>query len=107
MSTSWQTTGKINPQVLTESRLQMHYAIQFIAATGAALAEPLTDYSHTSLEWNPELEVFVGALIRANKNFRLALEPVSLTQANYCFFIFSFPSFKKLTSSIKLNVTSI
>ncbi|MBW4510635.1 MAG: hypothetical protein KME64_29585 [Scytonematopsis contorta HA4267-MV1] len=79
MSTSWQTTGKINPQVLTESRLQMHYAIQFIAATGAALAEPLTDYSHTSLEWYPELEVFVGALIRANKNFRLGLEPVSLT----------------------------
>ena len=75
----WQTTGKIKPQELTESKLQLHYAIQFIAATGAALVEPLPDYSHASLEWNPELEVFVGAVIRAVKPFRVALDPISLT----------------------------
>lgn len=51
---TWQTIAQITPDTLTESRLQLHYAIQFIAATGAALAEPLTDYSHTSLGWNPD-----------------------------------------------------
>ena len=79
MNTSWQTTGTINPQNLIESRVQLHYAIQFIAATGAALAQPLPDYSHTSLEWHPELEVFVGTTIRGEKSFRVALEPINLT----------------------------
>lgn len=72
-------TGKIKSQDLTESRLQLHYAIQFIAATGAALAEPLPDYSHTSLDWNPNLAVFLGAPIRATTPFRVALNPVTLT----------------------------
>jgi hypothetical protein len=79
MDTSWHITGKIKPYDLTESRLQLHYAIQFIAATGAALAEPLPDYSHTSLDWNPDLAVFVGAPIRAATPFRVALNPVTLT----------------------------
>lgn len=79
MDSSWQTIGNIKPQELTESRLQLHYAIQFIAATGSARAEPLPDYSHTSLEWNPALEVFTGALIRVKTPFRVALEPISLT----------------------------
>jgi hypothetical protein len=72
-------TGKINPQELTESRLQLHYAVQYIAATGAALVEPLPDYSHTSMAWNPVLEAFVGATIQAVQPFQIALEPVSLT----------------------------
>ncbi|MGA7953733.1 MAG: hypothetical protein WCA07_09465 [Gloeobacterales cyanobacterium] len=79
MDTSWHITGKIKPQDLTESRLQLHYAIQFIAATGTALAEPLPDYSHTSLAWNPDLAVFMGAPIRAATPFRVALNPVTLT----------------------------
>ncbi len=79
MTTTWQLTGKINPQELTESRLQLHYAIQFIAATGAALAEPLPDYSHTSLDWNSELEVLVGSVIRTAQPFQVALDPGSLT----------------------------
>lgn len=69
MNTSWRIIDNINPQDLTESRMQLHYAIQFMAAVGAALAEPLPDYSHTSLEWHPDLEVFVGAPIHAQKLF--------------------------------------
>lgn len=75
----WQTIAKIPPHELVESRLQLHYAIQFIAATGAALAEPLSDYSHTSLAWHPVLEVFVGSVIQAPQLFQVALDPVSLT----------------------------
>jgi hypothetical protein len=79
MDTARSLTGKIKPHELTESRLQLHYAIQFIAATGAALAEPLPDYSHTSLDWNPGLAVFLGAPIHAATPFRVALNPVTLT----------------------------
>jgi hypothetical protein len=79
MDNSWQIIDHIKQQKLTESRLQLHYAIQFIAATGSALAEPLPDYSHTSLEWKPELEVFVGAIIRAKTSFQVALDPIGLT----------------------------
>jgi hypothetical protein len=79
MKNSWQILGNIQPGNLTDSRLKLHYAIQFIAATSSALAEPLPDYSHSSLEWNPELEVFVGAVIRAKIPFRVALDPIRLT----------------------------
>jgi hypothetical protein len=79
MGSSRPTTGTIKPRELTESRLQLHYAIQFIAATGEALAEPLPDYSHTSLDWNPDMAVFLGAPIRAATPFRVALNPVTLT----------------------------
>lgn len=65
-------------QMLTESRIQLHYAVQFIAATGAALADPQPDYSHTSLQWHPDLNDFVGALIAADRPFRVALDPVKL-----------------------------
>jgi hypothetical protein len=75
----WQAIAKIPPDQLVESRLQLHYAIQFIAATGAAIAEPLPDYSHTSLTWNPVLEVFIGSAIQAPQPFQVALDPISLT----------------------------
>src|SRR5579883_811980 len=78
MTKTWHLIGKIKSQALTESRLQLHYAIQFLAATGAALAEPLPDYSHTSLAWHPGLEVFVGSAIQAPQPFQVALDPVSL-----------------------------
>jgi hypothetical protein len=76
---AWQTIAKIPPHELVESRLQLHYAIQFIAATGVALAEPLPDYSHTSLAWHLGLEVFVGSAIQAPQPFQVALDPASLT----------------------------
>lgn len=66
-------------QDFTESRLQLHYAIQLIAATGAALAEPQPDYSHASLGWNPDLRLFVGATIAADQPFKVAIDPVALT----------------------------
>ncbi|PSB34114.1 hypothetical protein [Stenomitos frigidus] len=76
---TWQAIAKISPHELVESRLQLHYAIQLLAATGAALAEALPDYSHTSLAWHSGLDVFVGAAIRATTPFQVALDPVSLT----------------------------
>ena len=75
----WQTVGNIAPQSLTETRLQLHYAIQFMAAVGNFLTEPQPDYSHASLTWNSELKVFVSGLVITEQPFQVALEPVSLT----------------------------
>jgi hypothetical protein len=75
----WQIVGKIEPQSLTETRLQLHYAIQLMAAVGNFLTEPQPDYSHASLAWNSELKGFISGLVPAKQPFRVALEPVSLT----------------------------
>ena len=76
---SWQKTGKIDPKSLTESRLQLHYAIQFAAAVGNFLTESKPDASHASLTWNSELNLFVSGIVATKKPFQVALEPVSLT----------------------------
>lgn len=76
---NWQTIGNLPPQELTETRLQVHYAIQFIAVISSALAKPLPDYSHTSLEWNTALKMFTGTLIEVQTPFRVALDPIALT----------------------------
>lgn len=75
----WQKIGNIEPQSLTDSRLQLHYAIQFMAAVGNFLTEPQPDYSHASVTWNSELKVFVSGLVITEQPFQVALEPVSLT----------------------------
>ena len=43
---SWKKLGNFHPKSLTETRLQLHYAIQFMAAVGNFLTEPQSDYSH-------------------------------------------------------------
>ncbi|NJM69580.1 MAG: hypothetical protein HC862_04765 [Scytonema sp. RU_4_4] len=75
----WQKVGKIESQSLTETRLQLHYAIQFMAAVGNFLTKPQPDFSHASLTWNSELKVFVSGLVTTEQPFQVALEPVSLT----------------------------
>jgi hypothetical protein len=79
MSTSWQRISTSKLDTLTSVRLQLHYAIQFMAAAGSALAEPSPDFSHVSFEWHSELAIFVGVPIRATIPFRVALDPTSLT----------------------------
>lgn len=79
MTTTWQTTGSIKPETLTESRVQLHYAVQFIAAANAAFVAPQPDYSHTSLIWDAKLQSFAGYEIQAASPFRVVIDPVSLT----------------------------
>ncbi|MDJ0713543.1 MAG: hypothetical protein QNJ54_04910 [Prochloraceae cyanobacterium] len=76
---NWQKVGDIAPKSLTESRLQLHYAIQFAVAVGNFLTEPKADTSHISLTWNYDLNCFVSGTVAAEQPFQVALEPVSLT----------------------------
>ena len=61
------------------SRIQLHYAIQFIAASGMALGKPQPDGSQMALDWSPEITGFIGQEITGVRSFYLALEPTTLT----------------------------
>lgn len=63
---------------LTDNRIQLHYAIQYIAAVGSALATPQPDYSHTTLHWDPTQQLFIGVPIQTRQPFHIALDPVNL-----------------------------
>ncbi len=67
------------PTNLTAARLQLHYAIQLIAAAGAAIAPARDDYSHTALSWNPTGQYFTGALLRGTQPVQVAIDPIPLT----------------------------
>ena len=73
----------MNTSTLIESRVQLHYAIQSIAAISAVLAPPQPDFSHTALTWHPSSSSFMGTEIHASQTFRVGLEPVSLTASIY------------------------
>ncbi|MCM1981223.1 nuclear transport factor 2 family protein [Lyngbya confervoides] len=64
---------------LTDARLQLHYAIQFMAMTGHALSLSQPDHSHSSLDWLPEQGWFSSQRIEGPTPFRVTLDPVSLT----------------------------
>jgi hypothetical protein len=48
-----------DPEDLIESRIQLHYAIQCIAATGMALGESRPDGSQMPLAWNDRIQGFI------------------------------------------------
>jgi hypothetical protein len=87
MDNSGKIAGGLESEQLIEARLQLHYAVQFIAGVGASLAEPQSDFSHTSMQWHPDSQgdrfanrgLFVGSLIPATQPFQVALNPISFT----------------------------
>jgi hypothetical protein len=79
MKNSWQSVGKIHFREVTKTKLQLHYAVQFIAAAAAALIEPQPDESHLGLQWSAELNAFVGKVIETTIPFQVALDSVNLT----------------------------
>jgi hypothetical protein len=81
LQTPWFFLGRLDPKWLIEARLQLHYAIQLIAAAGDALIPPAPDFSHSSLSWEVinDTPMFVGAVIPADQPFQVALEPSMMT----------------------------
>ncbi|MGF1567852.1 MAG: hypothetical protein ACFCVD_07250 [Nodosilinea sp.] len=70
----------MHPQTLSPHRIQLHYAIQFIAATGMALGEAQPDGSQMTLTWAENLHGFVGQKIPATQ-IQVALFPKALASA--------------------------
>ncbi len=67
--------------LLQTERIQLHYGVQFPAATAVALATPQADYRHTALTWHPTWASFISTEIAATTPFVVALDPLELTVA--------------------------
>jgi hypothetical protein len=63
---------------LADARIQLHYAIQPLAATAAALCEQKEDSSHLALYWDDRLG-FVTQVINSVQSCRIVLDPITLT----------------------------
>lgn len=66
----------VDLQQLISSRIQLHYAIQFMAAISNALAVPQPDGSHVTSSWETEQQLFTGIPIA--DRFQAALDPIGL-----------------------------
>jgi hypothetical protein len=76
---SWPALASVPPGTLTEATLQLHWAVQLVAAAGRTFAEPASDDSHTSMSWSESLDAFVGVPFAGPYPFRVALRPADLT----------------------------
>jgi len=74
----WEQLGLVSPQMLTNARLQLHWASQIVAAVGDALIPPESDDSHTNLEWNPALRALAGNPLPDGRRVALQLESLKV-----------------------------
>ncbi len=71
--TDWSWQGAVPPRDLTETRLQLHWAGQLVAALAGALVAPEEDDSHTSLTFNEEGALLMTRTTRTETPLRAAL----------------------------------
>lgn len=64
---------------LSDSRLQLHHAVQFGAAAGISFLEHRPDDSHTNLEWVLPLAGLFSRVVPARTAFRIGVRPADLT----------------------------
>jgi hypothetical protein len=67
-----------NPTQLAQARIQLHYAIQPLAATASALCKMTEDSSHLALYWDENLG-FKTQVITSIQSCRIVLDPITLT----------------------------
>jgi hypothetical protein len=69
----WEGLGGVSPRQLAEARLQLHHAVQLVAAVGRCLVPPTPDDEHTSLEWLPAAGCLAGRTVPGERPWRAAL----------------------------------
>ncbi len=70
--------GAIHPAALTGSRLQVHYAIQWLSRAARSFIDPVADDSHTNLFWIPEIRSFASQKLPTGWTFGLRLPELEL-----------------------------
>jgi hypothetical protein len=65
------------PVTLVAARVELHWAVQIVAAVGRALIPPVADDSHTSLEWLEAERALAGGATPGR--LRLGVRPADLT----------------------------
>lgn len=76
---AWQAVRPEESTHLSDSRLQLHHAVQFGAAAGISFLDCRSDDSHTNLEWVPTISALASRVIPARKPFRIGVRPADLT----------------------------
>ena len=68
---AWDPVG--NPALLLDARLQAHWALQAVAAVGAAAVPARSDDSHSSVRWLPSHRALMGEVTRGKHRAGLRL----------------------------------
>lgn len=76
---TWQLLGQLSPSELRNARLQAHWAVQVLSATGETYLEPAPDTSHTAMTWDAKQGAFVGRTLSGTRACRVALRLADLT----------------------------
>ncbi len=74
---AWRRLGSPPPGDLLDARLQMHWAVQPLAAVGHMLIPFVDDWSHTSMDWLVAQGLFTSQPLSDGR--RLALDPARMT----------------------------
>jgi hypothetical protein len=69
----WETLGAVDPRALIDSRLQLHWAAQAVAAVGKQLLPHQPDFSEQSLEWLEGPRVLAQGVVEGTRPFRPAI----------------------------------
>ena len=78
-ATAWEATGSVEEPRLRDALLQLHHAVQIVAAAGQTFNAPRDDDSHRATVWDRSLEALVGSGFAGPYPFRAALRPRDLT----------------------------
>ena len=70
--------GAVDPTGLTDSRLQLHHAAQFVAAFGQNVIDARPDDSHRTMAWDEEAGRFVSEAGPDNLHAFVAPDPLSI-----------------------------
>ena len=76
---AWQAVRPEESTHLSDSRLQLHHAVQFGTAAGISFLDHRPDDSHTNLEWVPALAGLFSRVVPARTAFRIGVKPADLT----------------------------
>lgn len=70
---AWEKLGTVAPSDLTETRLQLHWAAQLVAAVGSSLVPARPDDSHTALVCDVERSRLVSGKTESSSHRQVAL----------------------------------
>src|SRR3954464_9345025 len=75
---AWEPVGGPGPGALATARIELHWAVQPIAAVARALIDPAADDSHTSLTWLPRARLLAGGVTRPGLRLSLSVDDLTL-----------------------------
>ena len=77
--TGWIPVPAAPSVAVTSARLQLHHAVQVANAPAMSYLPPVTDDSHTTFGWEPDVQAFVSQLVPFPEPRRFGWRPEDLT----------------------------